>query len=251
MNNITISFILTLIAGFSTLIGTFLIFLKVKNYHKLIAGSLSFAAAIMITISITDLVPESLISLKSFFENDFSIIICLIFIILGIILSMIMNYFLPNTTDNVTNNNLFKVGIISMLAIILHNIPEGMITFITANNNIELGISLTIAIALHNIPEGISISIPIYYATKSKIKAIGYTLISALSEPFGAIITYLFLFNYVNDLIIGILFAIISGIMLHISFCELLPTSKSYNLPKYTKTFFLIGVIFMIIQFVI
>ena len=135
-----------------------------------------------------------------------------------------------------------------MLAIIIHNIPEGIATFMATNTNIVLGISLTIAIALHNIPEGISISIPIYYATNSKFKAIFYTFISAVSEPFGALLTYLFLSNYIIDRIMGFLFGVIAGIMIHISMYELLPTSKSYNKLNITYLFFLLGAILMIIN---
>ena len=89
-----------------------------------------------------------------------------------------------------------------MIAIILHNVPEGIATFISSSKDISLGISLAIAITLHNIPEGISISIPIYYSTKSKFKALLYTFISGVSEPIGALIAYLFLSKYINDFII-------------------------------------------------
>ena len=67
-----------------------------------------------------------------------------------------------------------------MIAIILHNIPEGIATYLSGEFNYKLGLSLTIAIALHNIPEGISIALPIYYGTKSRGKALIYTLASAL-----------------------------------------------------------------------
>lgn len=242
MNNFLFPFILTSFAAFSTMLGTLLIFFKFKNYNKLIVASLSFAAGVMITVSITDLIPESLLLLKEN-NNDFtSLILCIISIILGIIISMILNYYLP---DN-SNNTLYKVGIISMLAIILHNIPEGIITFITASSNMTLGISLAIAIALHNIPEGIAISIPIYYATKSKLLAFKYTLISALSEPFGAVITYLFLQDFITNNIMGYLFSIIAGIMIQIAFCELLKTAKGYNVNKTVKLFFLIGLLFSV-----
>ena len=135
-----------------------------------------------------------------------------------------------------------------MLAIILHNIPEGMATFMAGNTDIKLGISLAIAIALHNIPEGISISVPIYYATNSKFKAILYTSLSGLSELFGAIITYLFLKPFINDTLMGLLFAMIAGIMLHISFSELIPTSLNYNNKKLTFTLFFIGILFIVIN---
>ena len=108
-----------------------------------------------------------------------------------------------------------------------------------------------LAIILHNIPEGISISMPIYSSTKSKSKAILYTFISALSEPFGAFLAYIFLKNIMNDLILGILFSLIAGIMLQISFCELLPTARRYNNTKYLIIFFLIGVLFMLMKFIL
>lgn len=108
-----------------------------------------------------------------------------------------------------------------------------------------LGISICIAIALHNIPEGISIAVPIYYSTKSKKKAIFYTFLASLSEPFGAILTGLFLVNYVNDLALGLLFAFIAGVMIQISSGKLLPTGNGYD-KKMSIIFFIIGFIVML-----
>ena len=129
------------------------------------------------------------------------------------------------------------------LRINLCNIPEGIATFVATSSDTLLGVSLAIAIAMHNIPEGISISVPIYYSTNSKKKAIIYTLVSALSEPFGALIAFIFLRNIIND--------IIPGIMLQIAFCELIPTARRYNNKKYLFIFFLVGVIFMLFKFII
>ena len=70
---------------------------------------------------------------------------------------------------------------------------------------------------MHNIPEGISIAVPIYYSTKSKFKAILYTLISAISEPLGAFLTYLFIEKFINNTSLGLLFSFIAGIMIQIS----------------------------------
>lgn len=251
MNNVSTSFILTFIAGFSTMLGTILIFIKVKNIKKFICGSLSFASGVMICVSITDLVPESLVLLKTNFSTFLTLFLCLIFIVLGIVISMLIDYYLPTDNFVYENNKLFKVGIISMLAIILHNIPEGIATFVAGTSNKTLAISLTIAIALHNIPEGISIAVPIYYSTKNKLKALFYTFVSAISEPFGALIAYLFLSRFVGNTLLGILFAIIAGIMLNISFCELLPTAKKYNYKYINNIFFVIGVIFMLLKFLI
>ena len=138
-----------------------------------------------------------------------------------------------------------------MLAIILHNIPEGIATYLTSSNNMKLGMTLTIAIALHNIPEGISISIPIYYATKSRLKAFSYTLISGLSEPFGACIAALFLSQWITPSMMGILYAIIAGIMTHIALYELLPTSWKYQQTEKTITFFILGIIVMLLSHIL
>ena len=239
-----ISFILTFLAGLATLLGTIPIFIKIKDKNKLISFSCAFASGVMVCISIIDLVPESIRYLKINNAGIYVILLSFIFIVLGIITS----YFLDKLVDKVsTGNNLFKVGILSMIVIILHNIPEGIVTFIVSEKNIVLGISICVSIALHNIPEGISIAIPIYYSTKSKFKAIMYTFISALSELFGAIITYLFLNKYINDTFLGLILSFTAGIMLCISLERLRPTANSYN-SKFAKIIFIFGFVFMLIS---
>ena len=251
MNNIYLGFLLTSLAGASTMIGVILIFIKKKNINKIILSSLAFAAGVMICTSITDLIPESLILLKTNLSGNISILICILSIILGIIISMLIDYYLPDNKLKIDKNkSLYKVGIISMVAIILHNVPEGIATFMATNNSIKLGISLTLAIAMHNIPEGISISVPIYYSTGNKLKAILYTFISAISEPIGALLAFIFFKNIINDIILGILFSVIAGIMMQISICELLPESKKYHNTKYLITFFILGIIFMLLKFI-
>ena len=238
--------ILTFLAGAATLIGIIPIFTKIKNKDYIIASSCAFASGVMICISILDLIPESIRYLNSYFNSFLVIMLCFIFLFFGIIISMIMDSYI----DKVSNSgNLFKVGILSMIVIIMHNIPEGIVTFIVSNKDIMLGLSICIAIALHNIPEGISIAVPIYYSTGSKKKAIFYTFIAGLSEPIGAILTGLFLVNYVNDMILGLLFALIAGIMIQISSSKLLPTGNEYN-KGYARVFFIIGFIVMLISLV-
>lgn len=250
MNNVNMAFLLTTMAGLSTLVGTIPIFIKFKNTDKIICVSLAFAAGVMSCVSVTDLIPESINMLSTSFGGLATIVLSFIFILIGIIVSGFISKVIPdNSFNNYNNSNLFKVGIISMLAIIIHNLPEGIATFISTTKSTALGISLTVAIALHNIPEGISISVPIYYSTKSRIKALFYTFVSALSEPLGAIITYLFLYKYINNTVLGLLFSLIAGLMIQISLTELLPTSVRYNYSKLTKVFFGIGVVFMLLKF--
>lgn len=236
--NIT-AFLLTTLAGLSTLLGT--IPILIKQNKNIIISSLSFAAGVMLTISIIDLIPEGINYLNNIYKPFPTILILSIFITLGIIISM--------TIDNYLNNRegeLYKIGIISMLAIILHNIPEGIATYLSTESNFKLGLSLAIAIALHNIPEGISIALPIYYGLKSRGKALIYTLFSALSEPLGALLAYLFLSKIITNNIMGILMGLIAGIMIQISIYELLPTSLKLKNKKLTILSFILGILFMI-----
>ena len=244
MNMTLYSFLLTFIAGFSTMIGALLIFFKVKT-NKIIIGSLAFASGVMFSVSILDLIPESinLLNLNIYLKLP----IIAVFLTIGMVLSIAIDKYLPSG-ENTSKSGLFRIGIISMLAIILHNIPEGIATFMATNTDISLGISLTIAIALHNIPEGISIAVPIYYSSKSRGKALLYTFISGMSEPLGALLAFLFLKPFMNDFIMGVLMAIIAGIMTHIAIFELLPTSLKYKTKKTTILFFIIGILFMTIN---
>ena len=241
---ITLPFLMTTLAGISTLLGSILIFIKAKE-DKLLSSSLAFAAGVMITVSFTDLIPSSINKIGEYCPFIATICLCLIGINVGVLLS---NFIEKKIEKKDNSSSLYKVGIISMLAIILHNIPEGIATYISCKNDFSLGLKLTIAIALHNIPEGISISIPIYYATNSKKKALLYTFISGFSEVVGAIISFLFLGGLENDLFMGFLYSMIAGIMISISIKELIPESLNYNLKSKTIIYFIIGFLFMFIS---
>ena len=245
--NILYSFLLSFLAGISTLVGSFFIFFNKKGDNNIVTVSLAFASGIMICVSLTDLLPNSynmILNTNNFFPK---LITSLIFMVTGIIISMLIDKYLPDNNEDV----FYKIGIISMIAIILHNIPEGIATFITSANNIKLGIKLSFAIALHNIPEGISIAVPIYYSTHNKKKAIFYALISGMSEVLGSIIAYLFLSPYMNNYIMASLYAIIAGIMIHISVYELLPTAYKESTLKLVLRYFIIGFIIMIVSHLI
>lgn len=246
MSNFMYAFMLSTLAGLSTLIGFIPVLLHLKNEKTIILTSLAFASGVMICVSLTDLIPESFQLLTSIFKGFPALLFLLIFICIGVIVSMLIDKFLPkNDNKTITNKKLYRLGLVSMLAIIMHNIPEGIATFLSSTTNSRLGLSLALAISFHNIPEGISIAIPIYFSTKSKRKAFFYTLLSGLSEPLGALIAYLFLANHINNFMMSIIFAIIAGIMMHISIYELLNESLQYKNKFLTFLFVVIGFLFM------
>ena len=239
MNRILLSFIITFLAGISTLIGMIPTFIHSDYEKKIIQFSLSFSSGIMLSISIFSLIIESFSYLNySFFLN---VILLLIFLNIGIILFIIIE----KISSNITNNDdLYKLGILSSFSLILHNIPEGILSFITMSTNFRLGFSLCLAIALHNIPEGISIAVPIYYSTRSHKLAFYYTFISGFSELFGGIIAYLFLYKIMNYFFFSFLLGITAGIMIYLSIKELFPKSLNYGNKNISIFGFLFGFMF-------
>ena len=240
MNKLLNCFMTTLLAGLSTSLGIIPCLFKSKK-EKIISSSLMFSSGVMITLSIFSLIPESFKLLTQTFNKNQAILVTLFLFSTGIFIFKIIN---KNSKTN-NKSQLYNLGILSLFTIIIHNIPEGMATFISYTSNPTLGIKLAIAIALHNIPEGIAIAIPIYYATKNLKKASIYTIISGLSEFIGALITFLFLKDYITPLLQSITLAITAGIMISISITEYIPNSKKYNSKN--NVYFFIGSIIMII----
>ena len=227
--------LLSLFAGLSTVLGAMIVFFSKSTNKKLITFALSFSAGVMISISFTDLFPsaqETLIKSNGTIKGVF---LSLLFLLLGAFMAMLIDNFIPEETSICTSNSsLYKVGFVSMIALFLHNFPEGITTYISGYQDAALGITVALAISLHNIPEGISIAMPIYYSTNDKKKAIKYTFYSGMAEPLGALLAFIFLKPYINDLILSILFALVAGIMIYISFQELIPEARSY---KYNKLY--------------
>lgn len=235
----TIPFILCLSAGISTLLGYLFIFIK-KDRDRIISYSLSFASGVMVCVSIFDLIPESIKLISIHLPKNVTFLYLLISSIIGCLIPLTLNKIIKNK-----GSQLYRVGVLSMIAIIIHNIPEGIITYMSASANIKIGITMAVAIALHNIPEGVSIAIPIFYSSKSRGRAFFYTLMSGLSEPFGAVISMFLFKDIFNDFIIGITLSATAAVMLTIAVTDLIPTSLKYKKTKNTVLFFILGFIIM------
>lgn len=123
MSNFLLSFIITTLSGLATLLGSLIIFIKTKHHNKIIGISLVFSASIMLFVSFFDLLPSSFNLINKFYELLPTIMLLFIYLIFG---GILVNIISSKTKDN---NNLYKIGIISMLALMLHNIPEGCIFY--------------------------------------------------------------------------------------------------------------------------
>jgi len=242
MSNVALAFLLSSAAGLSTGIGSLItLFAKRKNTNFL-AVSLGFSAGVMVYVSLVELLPEAQRLLAAGMGGRAGQIVAALLFFAGMILAGVIDKILPDDQNpheikrfetakapSGTGKKLMRTGVITAVAITIHNFPEGIATFISALHDPQVALPIVLAIALHNIPEGISVAVPIYYATGNKRKALLYSFASGLAEPLGAVIGYFILMHLLNDRIYGMLFAMVAGIMVFISFDELLPSAREYG----------------------
>ena len=234
---------LTIFAGLSTGIGSLMAFLSKNFKPKFLAGSLGFSAGVMIYVSLIEIFPKAKDSLTLLYGYKQGYWFTVLSFFGGIAIIALIDWIVPSyenphelknledydSKDALQNNKLMRMGMFSAIAIAIHNFPEGLATFMAALQNPALGVSIAVAIAIHNIPEGIAVSVPIYFATKSRKKAFIHSFLSGLAEPVGAIIGYFLLMRIFNEAFFGIIFAGVAGIMVYISLDELLPTAEEFG----------------------
>jgi ZIP family zinc transporter len=237
-SNLATAFILTLVAGLSTGIGSLIAFVANKTNKKFLCFSLGLSAGVMIYVSFMEMLPTAKEELTGFFGNRMGVLYLLCAFLGGIALITLIDFLVPESGNpheihGVEEMNvkdpLHRVGFVVALSLAIHNFPEGIATFTSALGSIDVAIPITLAIAIHNIPEGIAVSVPVYHATGSKKKAFRYSFLSGLAEPVGALIAYLFLMPYWTSSINGLILAAVSGIMVFISLDELLPSAEKYG----------------------
>ncbi len=262
-NNILIAFGLTLFAGLATGIGSALAFFTKKTNTKFLSVALGFSAGVMIYVSMIEIFFKAKDSLVKALGTVTGSWVTVGGFFAGMFLIALIDRLVPASENPhefrkveeinqdqaaISQRKLLRMGTLTALAIAIHNFPEGLATFTAAVKDPSLGIAITAAIAIHNIPEGIAVSIPVYYATGSRKKAFILSFLSGLSEPLGAIIGYSILFFFFNDVIFGILFAAVAGIMVFISLDELLPTAREYGDPHRSIYGVIAGMIVMAVS---
>ena len=238
MNSYILPLILTLFAGMSTLLGGFITFFIKRNNLKALSVGLGFSAGVMVYVSLSELIPNAEEMLQGYFNTVGSKIAVFAGFFLGIIIAVLIDYFVPDHIEEdflggskrkQERCKIKRAGLITALAVTLHNFPEGMATFLVSSQDLALGIPVAIAIAIHNIPEGIAIALPIFHATGKKRLAILYSFLSGISEPIGGLIGVLLLRTVMPDETIGIMTSAVAGIMVYLSFDTLLPLAREYG----------------------
>ncbi|QFR43361.1 zinc transporter ZupT [Sulfurimonas sp. CVO] len=265
------AFALTLFAGLSTSIGAVLAFFsKSKNYTILSIG-MGFSAGVMIYVSFMEILNKSKDSFTELYSSEITgESLTLLCFFAGIALSAFIDKMIPEdvnpheTRSNsellelkpeaenfvLRNSKLKRTGIFTALAIGIHNFPEGFATFVSALESPSIGITIAFAIAIHNIPEGMAVSLPIYHATGNKKSAFWYATLSGLAEPIGALVGFFLLFPFMGEATLGITFAMVAGIMIYISFDELLPAARVYGNAHTTIGGITLGMLVMAISLI-
>jgi ZIP family zinc transporter len=242
---IIFAFSLTLFAGLSTGIGSALAFFTKHTNTKFLAIALGFSAGVMIYVSLVEIFIKGKIALVESMGVVSGNWIAVGAFFGGVAIAASLDKILPSVenphdykkvedvekgSDELRKNRkLIRMGTFAALALAIHNFPEGLATFAGALSDPALGIAIAAAIAIHNIPEGIAVSVPIFYATVNRRKAFGYSFLSGIAEPIGAAVGFGLLWAFFSDMVFGVLFAVVAGIMIFISLDQLLPAAREYG----------------------
>ena len=240
-SNILYPLLLTLGAGLATGIGSAIAFLTRRTNKRLLSFSLGLSGGVMIYVSFVELFQQSQLTLTAEWGQRPGTAMTVACFFAGILLIGIIDRLVPSVenpheahrveemAEQPRNPKLMRMGLMTALAIAIHNFPEGIATFTTAVDDTTLGAAIAVAIAIHNIPEGIAVSVPVYYATGDRAKAFRLSLLSGVAEPVGALLAWLVLMPFMSPTLMGCILAGVAGIMVFISIDELLPAAREYG----------------------
>ncbi|KAG3102894.1 hypothetical protein PI124_g10097 [Phytophthora idaei] len=130
--------------------------------------------------------------------------------------------------DEAAKEKLQRMGILSGIAIALHNIPSGIATFTAGIEDPTIGLSMAIGVGLHNIAEGVAVAAPVYFATGSKWKGIMWCVVAAIAEHVGGFIALAIIGKDDNDFAEATLYGVVAGMMATITMKEVFPTAYTY-----------------------
>lgn len=239
--SILFAFLLTLCAGLATGIGSGIAFFAKHTNKKFLSFALGVSAGVMIYVSFVEILHGAQIGLEELLGVRSGKMVCALSFFGGMFLSALIDKLVPSqenphevkTLESMNQKHskqkLMRTGLLTAIIVGIHNFPEGIATFMAAVDSPQIGISIAVAIAIHNIPEGIAVSVPVYFATKSRKKAFWYSFFSGIAEPIGALIGFFVLMPFMSPLLLHCVFAVVAGIMVFISLDELLPAAEAYG----------------------
>lgn len=243
---------ITLLVGLFTVVGSLLVFLS-KNNKKFINFSICLAFGVMITLGVMELLPESYELITEYINKPYNLIMLLLCALVGFMILKTLDNFVPDHNHDHKHDkdhqlNLFHIGIISSIALILHNIIEGITLYSTLVMSLNAGLMMSLAIGIHNIPLGMVIASTFYNKTNSKVKTILISIIISLSTFVGGFLGYICSGYVMSELMEGILLAVTLGMIVYITGFELLEQIKEIKEKRFSITIIILGIIVMLIS---
>lgn len=250
MDKVKIALLTTLLLGIFILIGA-LVALIVNKKQKIVDFVVGLAFGILGMLMATDLLPEVIEKLSIKY-----IYIFIIFTTIGFLLLKLLDNFIPDHEDKkMTNedltNNLVHIGIVTSIALILHNIIEGMAIYSTIITETELGLMLTLGVGLHNIPLGMVIASTFYQSNQNMSKTVLTIILVSISTFIGGLIMFFLGLTTITDLVLGILLSLTLGMLIFICFDELLPRIKTSKNKKTSYIGLTLGVIIIAVAVIL
>ena len=160
-SSILLAFVLTMIAGLSTGVGSLIAFFAKRTNTKFLSAALGFSAGVMVYISFMELMPEALGMLGQQMSPRMAHICMLAAFFAGTSFIALIDFLIPEdenpheihrVEELSDTRRLQRTGVLMALAIGIHNFPEGLATFASALGNLDIAIPIVVAIAIHNIP---------------------------------------------------------------------------------------------------
>lgn len=256
MSNVVVAIILTALAGLSTSIGGLIAMFSKNTNKKFLAFSLGISAGVMLYVSFMELLTKAVATMSAVYDAKLGTTLAVSGFFCGMFLAALIDKFIPEAdimsvaNGKGSQSKLMRTGLVTALALGIHNFPEGMATFVSALQSPVMAMPIVVAIAIHNIPEGIAVAVPIYFATNNKKRAFLYTFASGVAEPIGAVAGYLILMPYISELVNAYVFAVVAGLMVFISVDELLPTAREYSQSHLAVYGLITGMIVMAVSLV-
>lgn len=240
----------TLLLGIFILIGALIAFLT-KKRQKVIDFSLGLAFTVIVMLIVLDLLPEIIENLSLSY-----IWIFIIGVIVGYIILKILDNYIPDHEDSKMTSkelkdNLAHIGVVSSIALIIHNIIEGMAIYSTVISNTSSGLMLSLGVGFHNLPLGMVIATTFYQANQSKKKTFTFTSIVSLSTLVGGLIMFILNNRQLNSILLGLLLSITLGMLLFIAFSELYPRVKESKYKESRNMGLLLGFVLLLISWLI
>ncbi|MBR4036392.1 MAG: ZIP family metal transporter [Oscillospiraceae bacterium] len=237
-------------AGLSTALGGLAVIAKGGISQKGLSVSQGFAAGVMLAVSILDLLPESYGVYYSYMPVLIAFKSVAVLFVLGCIIgtlvsSVVMPYTAVSETDKISSVR--RIALITFAVMVVHNLPEGMLTIFTSSADFSMGIEMAVAVALHNIPEGMAIASPVLYTSGSRLKAFMWSLMAGMAEPIGGILAFTLLKNTVTPAFLNGFMPMVAGIMCQAAVCELVPTAIKLSNIKHTFCGIITGITAMAI----